>query len=157
MQERDGGYQKSLKLEPYVIRLERKYYIVRSTLKRQRWVSQRFENGAWHVPLTTQKGSTARIPAIRVHGTPHTAQERYKRAPNARKPSTASSVRVKTEFYLFRLPAKQVSTIPNATLCMYSTPAQPILPYAFKPRNYVIRFYSFLSLLSIQRFSCKIF
>lgn len=61
---------------------------------------------------------------------------------------------MKTEFYLFRLPAKQVSTIPNATLCMYSTPAQPILPYAFKPRNYVIRFYSFLSLLSIQRFSC---
>lgn len=65
---------------------------------------------------------------------------------------------MKTEFYLFRLPAKQVSTIPNATLCMYSTPAQPILPYAFKPRNYVIRFYSvFIPFVHPQVFPVKFF
>lgn len=41
---------------------------------------------------------------------------------------------------------------------MYSTPAQPILPYAFKPRNYVIRFYSvFIPFVHPQVFPVKFF
>ena len=41
---------------------------------------------------------------------------------------------------------------------MYSTPAQPVLPYAFKPRNYVIRFYSvFIPFVHPQVFPVKFF